>query len=339
MIPLAIQFKKESETSTFFDGEGTKIERTTEVRFDPLTGETSRLVFDPGLNIKPNDYQNLAEQTAGKNCPFCPENILKMTPVFSNEITKNGRMVHGEATLFPNLFPYSKYNGVAVFSDKHFVRLNEFTTPMIKDAFTVAQSFIHKVQSIDSSVPYTSINWNYLPISGGSIIHPHLHVIISERATNYQTITCNGAKTFKDNTNQLYFTALYKAEKMLKERWIGEYGNVAWMHAFAPKSHNDFIGFFKDTYTINDVTEQDWNDFAKGLQAIFKSLQEQGFSSFNFMLSADPNKWLPVHFRLIPRLTIGMLNTSDMNFFQALHEESLSYKMPEKITLETRKHF
>lgn len=336
---MTIQFKKVVECFTFYNGKGEKVERETEIRFDPLTGETSRLVVDPGLVVTPNDYTKVAKETANENCPFCPENILRLTPLFPKEVSEQGRLYQGSATGFPNLFPYSKYNGVVVFSERHYIRLHEFTVPLMKDAFMVAQTYIQKVQLLDSTARYASINWNYLPISGGSIIHPHLHVIISETPTNYEAITYNHANRFKEQTGEPYSSALYQAETTINERWIGDYGNVTWMHAFAPKSHNDFIGFFKNIYSINEISEQDWIDFAKGVQALFQTLTEQQFFSFNLILSADPNESIPVHIRLIPRLTIGKLQTSDINFFQALHNEPLSYKIPEHVAAQARTYF
>ncbi|MBM7717522.1 hypothetical protein MHB50_09160 [Siminovitchia sp. FSL H7-0308] len=336
---MAITFRMEPEIFTFYDGEGNTIERKTEVRFDPLTGESSRLVFDPGLHITPADYQKAAEQTEGAKCPFCPENIMKMTPVFSKEMTETGRIVKGEATLFPNLFPYSKHNGVVVMSRQHYVRLEEFTRQLIKDAFMAAQTYIQRAAAFDSTATYASINWNYLPTSGGSIIHPHLHVIISETGTNYQALTGSKADSFEKETGKEFFTALYDAEKTIGERWIGEKGNVAWMHAFAPKSHHDYVALFKGCHTFDSITEADWDHFAAGLQAIFSAMREQGFSSFNFILSADPKGKSPIHARLIPRLTIGALHTSDINFFQALHQEPLTYKVPEDVASFARSRF
>ena len=338
---MAINFRKEEEWFTFYDGKGTLIERKTEIRFDPLTGESSRLVFDPGLISTPPDYSEAAEQTGGAKCPFCPENLLKMTPVFPKDVAENGRIFQGEAVLFPNLFPYSKHNGVVVFSGDHYVRLKEFTNTMIKDAFMAAQTYIQNVAALDSKAQYASINWNYLPFSGGSILHPHLHVIVSESPTNDQARTSELAKTFEDEHGKDYFTALYEIEKALDERWIGERGNVAWMHAFAPKSHNDFIGIFPHAHSVHDISEQDWMDFANSLKAIFATLNEQGFASFNLALNIamDPEAKQPIHVRLIPRLTIGGLGTSDISFFQALHQEPLTYKVPEEIAEKAREHF
>jgi len=336
---LAIKFRSKSEIFSFFDVNGTKIERETEIRLDPLTGETSRLVFDPGLVVTPPDYSIAAEETGGSNCPFCPENLMKMTPVFPKEISEQGRITKGDATVFPNLFPYSKHNGVVVFSGEHYVRLDEFRLQMIIDAFSAAQKYIHKIRTLESKAKYSSINWNYLPLSGGSIIHPHLHVILSDHGTNYQTTVFENARQFEMESGKEYFTALVDTEKATGDRWIGETGQVAWVHAYAPKSHNDFIGVFHDSYTILSITEEGWNDFAIGLSNIFSVLAEQGFSSFNLVLTSDPEEREPVHVRIIPRLTIGRLDTSDINFFQALHAEPLTYKKPEEITKMGKKYF
>ncbi|MBS4192443.1 hypothetical protein KHA94_20005 [Bacillus sp. FJAT-49705] len=336
---MGINFQKKEEWFMFYDKQGNAIERKTEVRFDPLTGESSRLIFNPGITFTPPDYTDMAAETGGAKCPFCPENLLKLTPIFPKDITEQGRISQGEAVLFPNLFPYSKHNGVVIFSEQHYVRVEEFTQKLIMDAFIAAQNYIQKIAEIDSEVRYVSINWNYLPYSGGSVLHPHIQVSGSDSPTNYQALVSQKADAYKGDND--YFTSLYEIEKSLAERWIGEKGSVAWMHAFAPKSQNDFVGIFRGKYTINDITEQDWADFADGLKAMFATMSEQGFASFNMalMASMDADSNQPIHVRLIPRFTIGLLGTSDMNFFQALHQEPLTYKVPEEVAALARQHF
>lgn len=336
-----MKFRREEEWFTFSDVQGNLIERKTEVRFDPLTGETSRLIFDPGMPIAPPDYTELAEVTGGAKCPFCPENLYKMTPVFPSEITQEGRVVQGEAVAFPNLFPYSKHNAVVIFSGQHYVKLEEFTVEMIKDAFMAAQTYTQNVIAADSKARYASINWNYLPPSGGSILHPHIQVILSESPTNNQFLISEKAKAYEEKYGREFFTSLYETEKDLGERWIGEVGNIAWTHAYAPKSHNDFVAIFTQSRSIFDITEQDWLNFATSIKAIFAHFSEQGFASFNLLLNAsiDRESKQPVHIRIIPRFTMGALNTSDINSFQALHLEPLSLKVPEEVAEKARKHF
>lgn len=110
------------------------------------------------------DYTKEAEQTGGKSCPFCPENILKMTPLFPNEITKEGRVFQGQSTVFPNLFPYSKHNRVVVMSEDHYLRLDQLTVPIIKNTFLACQAYMKSVIATENKPLYASINWNYPPI-------------------------------------------------------------------------------------------------------------------------------------------------------------------------------
>ena len=337
---MKVEFHKKEEWFQFYDVNGNLIKRKTEIRFDPLTKETSRLVFDPGLALSPPDYSKEAVKTSGKNCPFCSENVLKLTPVLPKDIEESGRISRGEALLFPNLFPYSKHNGVVIFSGDHYVRLKEFSKTMVKDALMVGQTYIERVMAKDKQMKSASINWNYLPESGGSILHPHMHILVSEEPTNYQSRTNTFAKAFKKETGEDYFNSLYEVEKERGERWIGQRGKVVWMHAYAPKSHNDYIVVLPKVSSISEITEQDWLDFATSLTAIFSALDEQALASFNMILNFnEETDGISIHGRLIPRLTIGQLNTSDVNFFQALHHEPLSYKIPEEVAKIARGHF
>src|SRR5699024_4860918 len=222
-------FKRKQETFTFYDGEGNKIERGTEIRYDPLTKESSRIVFDPEMPLSVPDYTEIAEKTKGANCPFCPENVFKLTPLFPKEIVSDGRVTNGEAIVAPNLFPYSKYNGVTIMTKDHYVRLDEFSIDVIADAFRASQMYIESVLKQDDAPLSISINWNYLPYSGGSIIHPHLHVIVSESDTNYQARFNEQSKQYSLENETNYLKDLYEVEKENGDRWIGERGNVAWV--------------------------------------------------------------------------------------------------------------
>ncbi|WP_196237938.1 hypothetical protein [Calidifontibacillus erzurumensis] len=336
-----INFHKKEEWFIFYDNDGNKIERKTEVRFDPLTGESSRIIFDSKPPLTPPDYSEMAVKTGGAKCPFCPDNLLKMTPKFPKEIALDGRIMTGESVAFPNLFPYSKHNAVVIFSDDHYVTLKQFTVDMIKNAFMTAKIYIENVVESDQEARYASILWNYLPPSGGSILHPHIQPIVSDSPTNYLALVEEKAQQFEQEHGQEYFKALYETEKSLGERWIGEIGNVVWFHAFAPRGHNDFMAIFTKAHSIFEIGEEDLQHFAESLKAIFATLNEQGFASFNLMLNAsiDRNSKQPVHIHLIPRFTIGMLETSDINSFQSLHNEPLSLKVPEEIAAKARVHF
>ena len=333
-VTLAITFQAHKEFSTFHDPmqEGKLIDRETEIRFDPLTGETSRLIYDPGAPFQPLDYSELAEGTSGKKCPFCSENVLTATPSFPNELVASGRAAHGEAVLFPNLFPYAKHNAVTRMTDNHYVRLEQFTAQLLTDSFSVAHQYLINVLHSDSDAKHASINWNYLPPSGGSILHPHLHVIASERPTRYHQTAYDCGKRYFEENGTSYYNDLLATERRLQERWIGQTGSIGWMHTYAPKSHYDFTGVIEQSPTLSELNEGHWSDLAEGLLNLFQYFKQIGVASFNMALfiPLQPTPEFGPHVRVIPRLTLGALGTSDMSVFNFLHGEYLSLKVPEQ---------
>lgn len=339
---MTIEFTANEEFFTFHDPMQDRklIDRKTEIRKDPLTGETSRIIFDPGAPFVPTDYTDLAESTAGSKCPFCPENVQSFTPTFPETLVAGGRLSQGEAVVFPNLFPYSKHNAVVRMSDQHFLKLYEFTVPMIADSFIAAHTYLKKVVAHDSKTTYVSINWNYLPPSGGSILHPHIHVLASEHPTNYQATTSGAVQQFHDTQGQNFYTALVEQERELGERFIGTVGTIEWLHAFAPKSHTDFIGVFNAS-SLEELNDNNWQDLADSVTRFFRYFDSIGIASFNLglFIPVTQNDLERVHVRLIPRLTIGGLQTSDMNVFNFLHGEPLSLKVPEQTTKAVATYF
>lgn len=320
--------------------EGKLIDRKTEIRQDPLTGETSRIIFNPGATFVPEYYEDLAKESEGEKCPFCPENVHTFTPSFPGNLIEGGRIIKNEAIAFPNLFPYSKHNAVVRMTDQHYVKLDEFSKATISNSFIAAMDYLNKVHQDDSLTTFASINWNYLPPSGGSILHPHIHVLASEHPTNYQALIQRASEQYYQTTGDNYFTMLTKQEHELKERSIGTIGAIDWIHAYAPKGHTDFIGVF-DAKSIDDIDNQVWQDLAASMIRFFNYFEEIGIASFNLgvfipLQNQDSNQ---IHIRIIPRLTIGALQTSDMNVFNYLHNEPLCLLVPEQTTKDVSRFF
>jgi hypothetical protein len=74
-----------------------------EIRRDPLTGHTARVLPPSGLMVPERyDLGALADETRA-HCPFCPERIDAAVPRFRSRIVPEGRIGVGEAVLFPKL--------------------------------------------------------------------------------------------------------------------------------------------------------------------------------------------------------------------------------------------
>ena len=331
-----IKFDRTQETLTLIDTSRQAVERVLEIRRDPLTGNTSRILVDPGRPFEVPDYSAAAARSSGANCPFCPDNLHKLTPSFPTRVVPAGKIEHGQVTVFPNLFPYTAHNGVVVLGPEHYTPLPDFSEQLLVEGFEAAQIYIASVREQAEGPLHTAINWNYLPASGGSILHPHLHVTLSHTASNYQRAMNEGGRAFKAQTGTDFLSSLCAAEQASGERWIGQLGPVRWLHAFAPSSHNDFIGVF-EAKRISALRSADWQAMVRGLMALFATLTAQGLASFNLVLTESET--LPLHLRLASRIAYGELQTSDINFFQMLHRDPLSIKKPEAVAALARSHW
>ncbi|OUM89670.1 MAG: hypothetical protein BAA01_02590 [Bacillus thermozeamaize] len=340
---MAIQFRVEEEWTEFYDPTRNwePFSRKTEVRYCPLTGDTSRILEYPLGQLNPPDYREIAEKTRQMGCPFCPENLFQVTPRYPEKIHEDGRFKRGEAVVFPNLFPYGKHSGVAIFSGRHYVPLDEFTEEMLTDGFLVAKDCLEAIHRVDPASIYTSINWNYMPMAGASIIHPHLQVVATPHPSNYQRKTLSAARQFLEHHGIHYYTTLIQEEKKRGQRWIGENEALAWVHSFAPQGQMDILGIFKEVETLAQLTEEKIRQMARDLLVIFSYLKENRFVSFNlgFFVPVIPSPGYRVHVRIIPRTTLGMIGTSEINYFKVLHNEPLSLKKPEATAQELRKLF
>lgn len=339
---MGISFRTKEEFLTFHDPtqSGKLIERKIEVRWDPLTDQTSRIIYDPGAPFIVPEYEQEA-YTSGKKCPFCTNNVMTVTPSFPEELIEDGRIEQGEAIAFPNLFPYCKHNAVVRMCNQHYVKLEQFTVEMIVNAFKAAHQYLQRVVKSDDKLAHASINWNYLPPSGGSILHPHLHVFASEQPTTYQMLVDQQCEAFYRQHGERYYDVLLREETIRKSRWVGQKDMLSWIHAFAPKSHCDFIGIFDKIISFEQIEDACWYALAESILAYFGYFQKMGLASFNLalMLPIHQTDYQLAHVRLVPRMTIGALGTSDMNVLNYMHGEALSMKVPEQVAKEAATFF
>ncbi len=77
------------------------------------------------------------------------------------------------------------------------------TPKKMVDTFSAILLFIQRVIDFDPQVEYLYVNWNYMPQSGPSLIHPHLQVNCGYNPTNYHRMQIEGCKKYllENNSN------------------------------------------------------------------------------------------------------------------------------------------
>lgn len=335
---MSIRFETQMQKTTFLDPNRDYQEgfEHTQIRTDPLTGRTSRIINMP-MRVPPRpDLTPLVDASLRMGCPFCPEAVAKSTPKFPAELVPEGRISVGQALVFPNIFPYDTHSAVGIFSGRHFVPLLDFTQDLLVDGITAALGFLRRVQAAGDT--YASLNWNYMPQSGGSMVHPHIQVIGGDRPTNYLRETLNASRRYQQEHGSIFWADLLRAEREAGERYIGATGSVEWLASFAPMGFMDLMALFPGKQTLGELGPGVLADFARGLLRVFAYLDRRGFWSFNLAvysgLPGETSFW--PHARLVPRFTAGPLNVSDMRYAEVLHQETLTGFKPEDVCAELR---
>lgn len=278
-------------------------------------------------------------ETSKEDCSFCPENIEKATPKFPREISKEGRVKLGGSTVFPNLYPFAKYHAMATVTDEHYLAIRDFTSGQIGDAINASIEYFKRIESLGAK--YFSLNWNHLPPSGASIIHPHLQLIGDEVPTHMTCTYLEAGEKYHKEKGENYWLRLIKDEEKEGERFIGRTGQAAWISSFAPLGNNEISMIFEGGSSILELTKRDVSDIADGLLRVFQGYSSMGKSSFNFtMYSGLPDmEYFCLNAKIITRPNAQKYFTADSGFMEALHKERIVETLPESLAREFRRYF
>jgi galactose-1-phosphate uridylyltransferase len=314
-----------------------------EFRTDPLTKHPS--IVGEIRYVKPEkpDLSGVIEKSLNIFCPFCPENIEKVTPKFPPDLFPEGRIYLDEACVFPNAMPYLPYSAIAVFSPKkHFIDLPSFTEGIMTGGFLASQIYLKRISEHDPEAKYCSINWNYMPPSASSLVHPHLQVFAGYSRTPYQQEVLEASHRYWEENGTNFWPDLVVREKELNERYIGTFEHTSWFTRFAPGGGSlDVMAIFEGKDSILNLSTQDFESLSKGLTKIFNYIDDQGLYSFNLSLYSGiiGKDYFWTHARIIPRLYLPPLGTSDVGSLQLSHNQSFCLKLPETACKELRGYF
>jgi galactose-1-phosphate uridylyltransferase len=311
-----------------------RIRLPLEIRWDPLTGQSCRLLPEGSLQApEQQDLDALAAQSR-PTCPFCPERIETDTPRLPPEVWPKGRIRRGEALLFPNLAPYSKWSSVSVYSPRlHLLPLEQLTPTLLADNLVAQVIFARAVLRHDPSSRWVSVNGNQLPPSGSSIFHPHLQGSANPVPTTIQQLLAElGAARMRD---------YLELERSEGARLIASSGRVEWLAAFAPVGPAEIRAFVADAASPEQLDEPIVAELADGLTRALSLYAALGFQSFNLAIvgtaTRAPNPLLLL--RLVGRAYFGPLLRSDAMWSERLHWEAATDIAPETVAERGRELF
>lgn len=311
-----------------------------EIRFDPLTGETGR-VFDLPFKAEKPDVADIVDRSRKIFCPFCPAALEKSTPEFPKDLIPEGRIKVGNATLIPNLAPFEKHAGVAIFSQEHFLPMENLTPETMRDAFSASLLYLKRIAQSDPLVRFFSVNWNYMPCAGSSIVHAHLQPSAGEVPTNALRKQLEGSRRHLLDHHRTFWEDFVDVETRNGERTLGKIGSTFWAMSFVPASFlPDVQCIFPERQTLLEMSEGDLDCFLKGLSKILKYFLDENVYSFNVsMFSVKDEEGHRVNARMCPRLLPRPIGNSDIAYPQMMHKESFTVRPPEAVPENLRSAF
>ena len=305
---------------------GELISTPIEVRVDPLTGHTSRILPDRGL-MGPSEFD--LEAFARENqarCPFCPERIEALTPKLAPAIHPGGRIIRGEAVLFPNLHAYASHSCVSVYSPQlHYLPLDRITPRLMADNLMTQVTYARAVMAAEPEARWASINANHMLPAGSSLFHPHLQGIVDSEPTTVQRMLAA--------VPPARFEAYLQAERRSGERRLGNTGHVEWVASFAPIAPAELRAFIPAVASPAELSDELIEELAHGLALAVNAYAELGYQSFNLAMYGAPRGQAdyPLNLRIACRSNLAPLYRSDSTFLERLHWEGAIDLSPERI--------
>ena len=304
-----------------------------EVRWDPLTGRTARLTISrPVLPTPPRTRRDeLPPRDLDEaRCPFC-QDPYEVTPGLAPALSPERHLRRGEATLFPNLYPYGCYGAVISLTKQHHVPIEHFTRRQLRDGLRLARDYIARVVSHDPSARYVNVTWNLTPASGGTMLHPHFQINADPVPVNSLRETQDASLAYRAREGSGYWSELVAEERRLRMRFLADIADTAWLLPFAPQAHVEVWGVVPERTRISRLTDAQVDALAEGLHNVVQGYARAGRNALNMGMEADEGASVepPVRMRVAVRSNYRSWYRSDQTHFDVVLEECATVITPE----------
>jgi UDPglucose--hexose-1-phosphate uridylyltransferase len=294
---------------------------TLEYRQENLTGLRCRISPD---RLKRQIDQTLSISSSSDGCPFCPDSVLTVTPTFPD----GSRIMVGESVTFPNLYPFGEGHVVTVITKKHFVET--FSRQQIVDALHGQTNALLPVEG------YASINWNFLPSAGASLLHPHMQGLSGTCPSAIVERYLSASREYRLIHGGSYWEAVREEERTSDRYLFGE--EILWSAHAVPVGEREVRGILP----ISSIHEfEDYIDLlARGLLEILTFYRKLGTHAFNMSLFFDKpgtDNGFCAFCSLISRINPNPSSTSDSAFMERMHLEPVILTLPEELGRYYRK--
>jgi UDPglucose--hexose-1-phosphate uridylyltransferase len=284
-------------------------------RTEHLTGLRCRISPD---RLKRQIDQSVWVPSNSDGCPFCPDNVMTVTPTFSD----GTRIIRGESVTFPNLFPFGEGHIVTVLTREHAVVT--FSRQQVVDAL------LSQIEVLRKTDGYASINWNFLPSAGASLVHPHMQGLSDSHPSRIVDIYLAASEQYRKKYGRNYWDAVREQEQSSDRYLFGD--EIPWSAHAVPVGEREVWGMLP--ISTLDGMESYTDLMARGILEILSLYRKLGTNAFNMSIFFDKNgndHGYRAFCSMISRINPNPSSTSDSAFMERLHLEPVIMTLPEDL--------
>jgi galactose-1-phosphate uridylyltransferase len=187
-----------------------------------------------------------------------------------------------------------------------------------------------------------TINANYLPPAGASVVHPHLQVLGSPRPGTHHQLLIEASRDHHSKHGTCYWLDLVDTEWAEGARSIAAVGDSRWLTAFSPVGVNEVNAVWTHREHFLQWTEDDVKAMAEGLSGMLRAYHELGCSTFNFSCFSGAlgasTPGFRCMLRLVSRQNLMPHHRTDDYYFQKLLRNEIIVRRPEVLAERFRKY-
>ncbi len=252
------------------------------------------------------------------DCPFCPERVFSITPLFPD----GRRIIHNESVTFPNMFPFGKGHVVTVITKAH--QVDVFKRQQIVDALS------GQVEALRMYPGYPSINMNFLPSAGASMVHPHMQGLCDVRPSPVMDRYLAAGQKYREQSGRNYWEAVIEEEKASGRFLFGD--DIVWSAHAIPCGEREIRGILPIA-TLDEV-DPCIDSLAQGILEVLALYRNLGTNAFNmaiFFDKAGSGNDFHAFCSLISRINPNPASMSDSAFMERMHGEPVIMTLPEEM--------
>ena len=244
--------------------------------------------------------------------------------------------------MVPNILAYATHSAVGIYDpERHFLDLDELTPSIVGDALVAMVRHALAVRRLDPTALWSSVNANYLPPSGASLVHPHLQSAHDDCGLTGQRVLVERSRAWQERHGS-YWAALVDQESG-GPRWVGHIGRVAWLTPFAPGGFHEVWGVVGGAADVTDLTEEDCGALGQGLSQVLAAFKDWNLASFNFgVIGGGPQAREHGHqvvLKVVSRSNPEPVYRSDATYFERIYGEAMIDLSPEEVADGVRTRF